>query len=221
MTVDGDERRIRGGGRAMSQLAGGSKHWNQSIWGGAVLLTVAAVGVFGTGSLPMGTLGAMGPGLLPRALAVMVGLCGLALVGFGLIRLGEQISGFSLRAALVVPFAILLFALTIRPVDIGLLKTPGLGLAVAGPLAVLVGGYATPDARFGELLPLSLILTAFCLLLFGDALNLPIPIFPEEARAWFGGWSQKQILRSIAGAMGVVGLLLAAPLIIRAMRRPS
>ena len=55
---------------------------------------------------------------------------------------------------------------------------PGLGLAFAGPLAILIGGYATPEARLRELVILALGLTPFCMLLFGDLLNLPIPIFP-------------------------------------------
>ncbi|MEJ1158303.1 tripartite tricarboxylate transporter TctB family protein [Prosthecomicrobium sp. N25] len=198
----------------MNDAGGGSRHWNQSTWGGIVLVAVALVGWFGTGGLAIGTLGAMGPGLLPRALAAMVGVCGVALLAIGLVRLGEQISGFALRGAVMVPLAIVAFALTIRSVDVAGFKTPGLGLAVAGPLAVLIGGHATPEAKLGELLPLSLILTAFCLVLFGDALNLPIPIFPEEARPYFAGWTQRGILRAIAAAMAAAGLLLALPKLI-------
>lgn len=192
-----------------SDDAGGARGLNQSTAGGLAMLALAGVALWSTRGLDMGTLGQMGPGFLPRALAGAVGLCGLALVGFGTVRAGERISGFSLRGALLVPLAIVLFALTIRPVDIGLATTPGLGLAVAGPLTVLVGGFATPEARLRELIPVALLLNAFCIVLFGDLLNLPIPIFPEAARPWFAGWTQHGILRAIAGGMAVLGAVFA------------
>ena len=37
--------------------------------------------------------------------------------------------------------AVAAFALTIRPVELGGASTPGLGLIVAGPLAVVIGGF--------------------------------------------------------------------------------
>ena len=60
----------------------------------------------------------------------------------------------------------MLFAETIR----------GLGLAVAGPLAVTVGSFASKDARPLEALIFGILLTGACVLLFKTLLGLPIPV---------------------------------------------
>ena len=62
------------------------------------------------------------------------------------------------------------FALTIRSV----------GLALAGPLVMLLAGAASPDARWRELTVFAVVITLACVGLFRFALGLPIPvlIFP-------------------------------------------
>ena len=88
--------------------------------------------------------------------------------------------------------------------QLGALATPGLGLVVAGPLAIVISGYATPEARFRDLLVLALSLTAFCMVLFGDLLNLPLPLFPQPlADALPADWTQRQTLRATAGALAL------------------
>jgi hypothetical protein len=68
---------------------------------------------------------------------------------------------------------------------------------VAGPLAIIIGGYATPEARLRDLVILALSLTPFCMVLFGDLLNLPIPVFPQALTGLFpADWSQKAVLRA-------------------------
>ena len=90
----------------------------------------------------------------------------------------------------------------------GAFSVPGLGLAVADPLAIIIGGYATHEARLRDLLILALLLTPFCMILFGDLLNLPIPIFPQRFVELFPAtWSQKQILRLTAALLGSSALL--------------
>ncbi len=105
--------------------------------------------------------------------------------------------------------AILAFALTIRPFSMGPLSLPGLGMVVSGPLAIIIGGYATEDVRLRPLLILALSLTPFCMVLFGDLLNLPIPIFPQSfANLFPAGWSQKDVLRATAVVMAIAALVL-------------
>jgi hypothetical protein len=85
---------------------------------------------------------------------------------------------------------------------------PVLGLAIAGPLAIIIGGYATHEARLRDLLILAFLLTPFCMILFGDLLNLPIPIFPQAFADLFPAtWSQKQILRLMAVVFAAGGML--------------
>ncbi len=47
----------------------------------------------------------------------------------------------AVRQAIQAPLAILAFAATIRPATLGPVTTPGLGLIVAGPLAVILAGF--------------------------------------------------------------------------------
>ena len=47
---------------------------------------------------------------------------------------------------------------------------------VAGPLAMIVGGFASKDVRWRELIVFALVMTLFCAGLFRYALKLPIPI---------------------------------------------
>jgi hypothetical protein len=147
--------------------------------------------------------------MLPDWLAYGVGACGLALVAMSLLKDGEALEKSALRGPAVVLVAILAFAATIRPFSFGPLTIPGLGMVVAGPLAIVIGGYATPDVRLRPLLILALSLTPFCMVLFGDLLNLPIPIFPQSfANLFPASWSQKDILRATAVVMAIAALAL-------------
>ena len=151
----------------------------------------------------------MGPAMLPRWLAIGVGLCGIALLVGGISKTGEALETYTYRGPLVVVVAILAFAVTIRGASYGGINIPGLGLTVAGPLAILIGGGATPEVRWRELLILALALTAFCMILFGDLLNLPIPLYPQ----WFSdlypaGWSNDTRLRTTAGVLAGAAALI-------------
>lgn len=176
----------------------------RNLVAGAALLFLSLLALWLVRDLQQGSLRAIGPALLPRALAAGVGLCGAALAVASLGRDGEALEGWNARGPLVVLLAVAAFALTIRPVQFGGLTTPGLGLVAAGPLAIMIGGYATPEARFRELLILALSLTAFCMILFGDLLSLPIPLFPQPlADALPVDWTQRQTLRATAGALAL------------------
>ncbi|HKH33553.1 MAG TPA: tripartite tricarboxylate transporter TctB family protein, partial [Beijerinckiaceae bacterium] len=116
--------------------------------------------------LPQGTLRAMGPAMLPRWLAIGVGLCGLALVVFGIIRDGDPLEKWTFRGPIFVAIGIVAFAFTIRL----------FGLVVAGPLALIIGGFASDETRPTELVIFAAIMTAFCIGLFRYMLNQPMPI---------------------------------------------
>lgn len=179
----------------------------QSLVAGLALVGLGAFAVWAGSDLTQGTLGAIGPGFMPRWLAYGVMACGFALAAVGILRNGADVPRFALRGPLLVMLALLSFAATIRPSTIGPIATPGLGLIVAGPLAVLIGGYATAEARLGDLIILALILTAGCMVLFGDLLNLPIPIFPTAiVKATTGLVSSKAMLRGAAAAFALGGL---------------
>jgi Tripartite tricarboxylate transporter TctB family len=181
----------------------------QGLVAGLTLVALAALALWLTRDLDQGTLNAMGPAMLPRWLAMAVGLSGLALLAFAFIKQGDALERWSLRGPVFVIGAILAFAITIRPFSFGPLAVPGLGMVVAGPLAIVIGGYATPEARFRELFILALSLTPFCMVLFGDLLNLPIPVFPQALTGLFpADWSQKAVLRATAAIMAIAAAVL-------------
>lgn len=177
----------------------------QSFVSGLVLIALALFALWLVSDLSQGTLRAMGPAMLPRWLAIGVGLCGVLLVISALTKDGELLETYSLRGPVVVVIAILCFGLTIRGFAIGAIKIPQLGLMIAGPLAIFISGFATPEARYRDLVILALALTAFCMGLFGDMLNLPIPMYPQAfADLYPAGWSSDARLRATAGIMAAV-----------------
>jgi len=133
---------------------------------GASLVALAAFALWASAPLDGGTLRAVGPGLLPRAAALGVGAAGLALIVLSLVSRGAGLGRWPLRGPLFVFLALAGFALTIRTV----------GLALAGPLVVVVSGAASPETRPRELVIFALAMTAFCIGLFKYALGLPIPV---------------------------------------------
>ena len=108
----------------------------------------------------------MGPGMLPRSIAIAIGVAGLLLVLMSFVRNGPSLGRWPLRAPIVITLAVVAFALTIRTV----------GLAVAGPLVVIVSGGASPESRPRELVIFGIIITALCIGLFRYLLHLPIPV---------------------------------------------
>jgi putative tricarboxylic transport membrane protein len=140
----------------------------QDFVGGLVLIAIAAFALWQSNDLPVGSLGAMGPGMLPRSLAVLLGALGAVLAVSALLQAGEGLHRWSPRAMLFVFGAVVAFGLTVRP----------LGLAVAGPLAVFISGFASEETRWVETIVFGLVMTAFCIGLFKYALGLPIPLAP-------------------------------------------
>ncbi len=133
---------------------------------GATLVGVSAFALWASAPLTEGHLRSMGPGMLPRAVAVLLGIAGVALVVMSLVRFGEGLGKWPLRGPVFVFLGVAAFALTIRPV----------GLVVAGPLVFVLGGLASPEARARELVLFAVLMTGFCVGLFRYALHLPIPI---------------------------------------------
>lgn len=133
---------------------------------GLLVTGIAAVALLATGDLDPGRLRAMGPGMLPRAIAAILGLAGLALVAAAFLKDGEPIGRWPLRGPVFISLAVVAFALTIRTV----------GLALAGPLVMLLGGAASPEVRWKELAIFTAVTTVACAGLFRFALGLPIPV---------------------------------------------
>ena len=133
---------------------------------GLSLVALALFALWAGAPLDAGTRRAMGPGMLPRYVALGVGAVGLLLVVASLVKSGGRLGRWPLRGPFFVSLAVVAFALTIRTV----------GLALAGPLVVIVSGAASAESRPKELVIFAIVMTAFCIGLFKYALGLPIPV---------------------------------------------
>jgi hypothetical protein len=138
----------------------------QSFVAGCALIGLAGFAVWAVSHLSQGRLTAMGPAMMPRWTAIALGLCGLALVIASFLADGEPLPSWNLRGPACICAGMILFALTIRT----------FGFLVAGPLAMLLTGYAARDVRRTELLLFVAAMTAFCILLFRYLLDQPLPV---------------------------------------------
>jgi putative tricarboxylic transport membrane protein len=140
----------------------------QDFVGGLIVIAVAAFAFWQGSDLPIGTLGGMGPGMLPRGLALMLGLLGAWLVLDAVLEGRDRLERWSLRGPLFVLGAVVAFGAAVRP----------LGLVVAGPLAIVISAFASDEVRWTETLLFGALMTVFCIGLFKLALGLPIPLAP-------------------------------------------
>lgn len=150
----------------------------QDLAAGLFMILLAIVALVLARDLPMGSLRQIGPGMLPKAFAVICAGLGVLLALSSLRYHGEKLSGWSWRGVIFVLGGAVVFGLTIRGFDLGPIKVPQLGLVVSGPLVVLISGLAADDRKIKELVIFALVMTTFCALLFKYALGLPIPLAP-------------------------------------------
>ena len=140
----------------------------RDLGAGLLLILVAAVGVLGTGDLSMSESGGIGPGLMPRGVSLLLGLVGIIVTLIGIASRSTRVRFGAVRGPVFVLGSVVLFAATVRP----------LGLAIAGPLAVVVAAMADPDSKPLEVLIFAAVMTVFCVGLFKFVLRLPIPLAP-------------------------------------------
>src|SRR5262245_1446233 len=114
----------------------------QDFVGGLVIIAVAAFAFWQGWELPMGTFGGMGPGMLPRGLALLLAALGALLCVDAVLEGGARLERWSLRGPLFVLGAVVAFGATVRP----------FGLIVAGPLAIVISTFASDEVRWGETL---------------------------------------------------------------------
>jgi putative tricarboxylic transport membrane protein len=141
---------------------------SRDIIAGLFLVLLAAAAYFGIRDLPLGDPSGIGPGLVPKLVAGLIALLGLFIVALGLPSTSARLERFSLRGPLFVLGAVVLFGSLVRP----------LGIAVAGPVAVIFAGAADRTTRPVELIVFALVLSALSIGLFKYALRLPIPLAP-------------------------------------------
>jgi putative tricarboxylic transport membrane protein len=138
----------------------------QDLLAGLVLVAVALFALWASAGLSQGRLGALGPGMMPRGTAVLMGVVGVLVAVSALVSPGPRLERWSLRGPFFVCLALIAFAVTIRWV----------GLLVAGPLVAIISSAASPETRIKEIVIFGLAVTIFSIALFKYVLNLPIPV---------------------------------------------
>ena len=139
---------------------------SKDFWSGIMLVAIGAVAVFIARDYPFGTAVRMGAGFFPVVLGAALVLFGLYFTIRGL-RASPRIEGnWSLRALIVLPLAFVAFGI--------LMEYAGF---VPAMVALIIGSAAAgTEFRIGEVLALSVLLTALCVALFIWALGLPYPL---------------------------------------------
>lgn len=160
-----DHAKTEGGAPADGKKTRG---FNQDVGAGLLLIAIAGVGLLASSGLRLTLPSGVGPGLMPRSTSLILGAFGLLFVIQGLTRSGERLEAWSLRGVFFVLGAVAVFSASVRP----------LGLAIAGPLALILAALADSETRLREIIPFSIVLTAVCILLFKYMLRQPIPLAP-------------------------------------------
>ncbi len=135
---------------------------------GLFLLAVAAVALVSTWSLRMGVAADMGPGYMPRAIALILSAFGAVFALRGLRRGGAGLAVIRPRPVLIVLAAVAVFA--------GLVEH--IGLAFSALATIVVAGFASEDHRLLEGLLFGAALAAAAVWLFISVLSLPVPVWP-------------------------------------------
>lgn len=139
---------------------------NRDFWTGLMLIGIGVAAVLIARDYPFGSALRMGPGYFPSLLGGLLVLFGIYLVVKGLRSRERILGGWSPRALIVVPLSMVLFGL--------LMDRAGFIPA----LVVLVFGAAAAGTEFRliEVALLTLVLTAFSVLVFVWGLGLPYPL---------------------------------------------
>ncbi len=166
----------------------------RDFWSGLVFLVVGVVVAIGATNYSMGppcpdddpcaaSLRARlaqlsaepGPGFFPLGLAIVLALLG-AMVLFKALTIesdeGDRVGTLEWRPLLAVVAAIALFAALLAP----------LGLALAGPLLVVVASLGADEFRWKGVLASAVVLTVAAWALFVWGLRLTVPLWPAFAR---------------------------------------
>lgn len=146
----------------------------KEFWLGILYVCLGAAGFWFAMDFPMGTAMRMGPGYMPRLVAGMLVLFGIASVVRSLRSPGEAVGGLAYRPILCVLGGVVAFAILVVP----------LGL-VAGLLALLLLSAAGSRDNRLDWTAVAIIsgLIVFCAAVFVKGLGVPLPLLGT----WFGG----------------------------------
>jgi len=149
--------------------AGGFIRAPQDFYGGLVLIGLAIFALYAGGDLSGMQGFSFGPGTAPRLFAGLLIAFGVGVTIMGVVFDGPRVERWSFRGVILTVAAILLFAVTVRP----------LGLILSTYLAFLVSAASTSETRWIETAIAGAAMSIACAILFPYILNLPFHLWPQ------------------------------------------
>jgi hypothetical protein len=139
---------------------------SKDFWAGLMLIATGGAAIILARDYAFGTATRMGPGYFPTVLGGLLILFGLYLVVTGLRSEDKIEPGWSPRALIVLPLSLVLFGV--------LMDRAGFVPALAG--LIFGSAAAGTDFRPLEILLLTVVLTAFSVVVFVWGIGLPYPL---------------------------------------------
>jgi hypothetical protein len=140
---------------------------NKDFWSGVMMIVTGLTAIVIARDYNFGTALRMGPGYFPSVLGGILILFGIYLVAAGLRSNEKIVGGWSLRALVVLPLALILFGVLMDYAGF----VPALMVLIVG------SALASSEFRLIEVLALAVGLTAFAVALFVWGLSMPYPLF--------------------------------------------
>jgi hypothetical protein len=145
----------------------------KDFWAGLLYIFFGSIAIIVARDYGMGTGVKMGPAYFPTILGGLLAGIGLISVVRSFITPGTPIGAFAFKGLILVTVSVVLFGFIVR----------GAGLVVALPLLVVMSASASKRFRWRTALIMAAVLTIFCVLVFVEALGIPLPIVGP----WLGG----------------------------------
>ncbi len=140
----------------------------EDLFFGLFLVALALFVFISTRRLSVGTAADMGPGYVPQAIAWGMTVFGVFFIGKSFLASGDRILPPHWRSLILIPLAVAVFALLVMKA----------GLAIASFLSMVVASAASTETRPVEIVIFSAVISIASVLIFVQALALPVPIFP-------------------------------------------
>ena len=145
----------------------------KDFWTGVLYLFFGVTAILVARDYGMGTGGRMGPAYFPTVLGGLLAVVGVIAVIRSFITAGTPIGAFAFKGLILITVSVVLFAFIVRSA----------GLVVALPLLVIMSASASARFRWPVALIMAAVLAIFCILVFVQALGIPLPI----RGPWLGG----------------------------------
>jgi hypothetical protein len=144
----------------------------RDFWAGLLFLALGLAFAVGAQNYALGTAQRMGPAYFPTILGGLLAVLGIYIAARGLreraVDADGEVPRFHFRPLLLVLGAVLLFAVTLRP----------LGLVVALTALIVVGALGGPNFKLKEVIVITLVMVLLVLAVFIWGLGLTIPVWP-------------------------------------------